>query len=257
MLVLVGKSDDGTLDLIQRLDSTKIRIQESEWDDSLREGGRVLAVETDKALAAIGSGFDWCFYLQADEVLHEKFIPQLRKVMEEHRDDENVEGLLFAYRHFYGSYQYLADSRTFYRNEVRIIRNIPGMKSYRDAQGFRRFGKKLKVKKSGAEIFHYGWVKNPHFQQQKQESFHRLWHSDEEVKQHISEADSYDYSRIDSLRHFEGSHPAVMMKRVQNCDWDFHFDVAKKKFQWKDRVLFEIEKQTGIRLFEYRNFRLI
>ena len=257
MLVSVGDSEDDTLALIQSIDSPKIRIIRSTWDDSLREGGRVLAEETNKALAAIGPEFDWCFYLQADEILHERWIPSLKQAMEENAGNQEVQGLLFDYLHFYGSYHYLGDSRTWYRREVRIIRNLPGMQSYRDAQGFRFLGKKLQVKHSGAQINHYGWVKNPRFQQEKQKHFHKLWHEDEWLEKNVAQADDFDYSLIDSLRSFEGSHPAVMQERIRRCDWDFSFDVRKKKFSWKKMLLYYLEKWTGKRPFESRNYRLL
>jgi len=257
MLVSVGNSEDGTMDLIRSIDSPKIRIMESVWDDALREGGRVLAEETNKALAAISQDTDWCFYLQADEVLHEQWIEPVRLAMEKHLSDSRVQGLLFDYLHFYGSYKYTGDSRTWYRREVRVIRNLPGMESYRDAQGFRFKGNKLFVKYCGASIYHYGWVKNPHFQQEKQKNFHRLWHSDEHLSRFVSEADAFDYSHIDSLAAFKGSHPAVMENRVSKCDWDFSFDPEKKKFSFSGMILYRIEKLSGIRLFEYRNFKLL
>lgn len=257
MLVSVGNSEDGTLDLIRSINSPKIRIMESVWDDTLREGGRVLAEETNKALAAISQDTDWCFYLQADEVLHEQWIAPVRLAMEKHLSDSRVQGLLFDYLHFYGSYQYTGDSRTWYRREVRVIRNLPGMESYRDAQGFRFKGNKLFVKLCGASINHYGWVKTPHFQQEKQKNFHRLWHSDEALNQFVSEADSFDYSHIDSLAVYEGSHPAVMENRVRKCDWDFSFNPKKKKFSFSGMLLYRIEKLSGIRLFEYRNYKLL
>lgn len=81
MLVSVGDSEDETLQLIRDINSPKIRIMQSTWDDSLREGGRVLAEETNKALASIGPEFDWCFYIQADEVLHEQWIPDRKSVV--------------------------------------------------------------------------------------------------------------------------------------------------------------------------------
>ena len=43
MVVSVGQSEDDTLGLIRAIDSDKIRIVESTWDMSLREGGKVLA----------------------------------------------------------------------------------------------------------------------------------------------------------------------------------------------------------------------
>ena len=48
-IVNVGKCDDGTLELIQSINSPKIKIIESVWDDTLREGGKLLAVETNRA----------------------------------------------------------------------------------------------------------------------------------------------------------------------------------------------------------------
>ena len=72
-VVAVGKSDDETLELIRSIDPEKIRIVETVWDESLREGGRVLAIETDKAFKAISKDSDWAFYMQGDEVVHEKY----------------------------------------------------------------------------------------------------------------------------------------------------------------------------------------
>src|SRR5690606_1981462 len=72
-IVSVGNSEDQTLSLIQSMQSPKIKIIESIWDDSLREGGRVLAIETDKAFSHVSEKTDWAFYLQADEVVHEKY----------------------------------------------------------------------------------------------------------------------------------------------------------------------------------------
>lgn len=109
-VVAVGKSDDDTLALIQQIDPQKIRIVETVWNESLREGGSVYAVETNKALAAISPQADWSFYMQGDEVVHEKYLPNIRVAMERWKNDSNVDGLLFDYVHFYGSYDYVGDS---------------------------------------------------------------------------------------------------------------------------------------------------
>ena len=52
-IIAVGRSDDNTLELIQNIHPQKIKIIETIWDENLREGGRVLALETDKAFQAI------------------------------------------------------------------------------------------------------------------------------------------------------------------------------------------------------------
>ena len=122
-VVAVGNSQDDTLTLIKTIKSTKIRIIETTWDDSLRDGGRVLALETDKAFQAISGRADWCFYIQGDEVVHEKYHDAIRMAMHHHLTDDKVDGLLFKYLHFYGSYDYIATSSKWYKNEIRIVRN--------------------------------------------------------------------------------------------------------------------------------------
>lgn len=256
-IVAVGNSEDETLALIQSIDSPKIKIIETIWDDSLREGGRVLADETNKAFDAIAANADWCFYLQGDEVVHEKYHEKIVAACEKYKEQKQVEGLLFKYEHFYGSYNYVGDSRTWYRNEIRIIRNDKTIRSYRDAQGFRKHNNKLNVKPIDAYIYHYGWVKDPRSQQEKQKNFHKMWHDDSWVKENVAEADAYDYSIIDSLKKFEGTHPAVMKERLKRMNWDFTFSLDKKKFKLKDWLLHQVEKTTGVRLFEYKNYTII
>jgi hypothetical protein len=254
-VVAVGKSDDDTLSLIKGIGSDKIRIVETVWDDSLREGGKVLAAETNKAFDAIGDQADWCFYLQGDEVVHEQYFDEILSACAKYKDNKKVDGLLFNYEHFYGSYDYLGDSRTWYRKEIRIVRNDKSIRSYRDAQGFRKNGAKLDVKQLNASIYHYGWVKDPRFQQAKQETFHKLWHNDEWLKENVAEANEYDYSVIDSLKRFRGTHPAVMKERLKRMNWNFSWDTSKKKFKLKEGFLYWFEKITGKRLFEYKNYR--
>lgn len=255
-VVAVGKSEDETLQLIKAINSDKIKIIETVWDDRLREGGQVLAIETDKAFDAISENADWCFYIQGDEVVHENDHQQIIESCEQYVNQKDIEGLLFKYRHFYGSYDYTGDSRKWYRNEVRIIRNDKQIRSYRDAQGFRKSGNKLKVKPIDASIYHYGWVKDPRSQQEKQKSFHKMWHDDEWMKKNIAQANEYDYSMIDSLVKFEGIHPAVMKERIERMNWPFNWDESKKKFKLKDWLLYQFEKLTGVRLFEYKNYEI-
>jgi hypothetical protein len=257
VVVAVGNSEDETRLLIESINDQKIKIIETVWDDSLREGGKVLAVETDKAFDAISPDSDWAFYIQGDEVLHERYIPAIKEGMERWLHDKNVEGLLFDYQHFYGSYDFVGDSRRWYRREVRIIRNDKQIRSFKDAQGFRKNNQPLKVKKINAVMYHYGWVKPPEAQQAKQQSFNKLWHSDEWVEKKIPKVDSFDYSNIDSLAYFKGTHPEVMRERIEALNWKFTFDPSKKKLPLKSVVLHSIEKLTGWRPGEYRNYRMI
>lgn len=257
VVVAVGNSEDDTLGLIRSINSPKIKIIETIWDDSLREGGRVLADETNKAFNAISPGSDWAFYIQGDEVIHEQYLPAIRAAMEKYKDDASVEGLLFNYTHFYGSYDYVGDSRRWYRKEIRIVRNDKSISSYKDAQGFRKNGRKLNVKPVDAQVYHYGWVKPPEAQQAKQQSFHRMWHDDEWMKRNIPQVSEFDYSQIDSLARFTGTHPKVMQERINRKNWQFNFDPTRKKLPLKVRLLMWIEKNTGWRPGEYKNYKSI
>jgi glycosyltransferase involved in cell wall biosynthesis len=257
IIVAVGNSEDETRQLIENIRSDKIKIIDTIWDDSLRKGGRVLAAETDKALKAISEDSDWCFYIQGDEVLHEKFHEPVLESMQKWKDDERVEGLVFNYGHFYGSYDFLGDSRGWYQREVRIVRKDPKIYSFRDAQGFQKDGRPLNVKVSGGTIYHYGWVKHPKYQQQKQMNFNKFWHDDLWMEKNVEKVDEFDYSQIDSLKEFEGTHPLVMKERIEKINWKFNFDPTKKNMSLKNRFHHALKKYFGISIGEYRNFRLI
>lgn len=256
-VVLVGNSEDNTRSLIESIDSAKIKIFDSVWDDSLREGGKVLAAETNKAIKKISPESTWCFYIQADEVVHEKYLETVKVSLEAWQNDDRVEGLLFDYKHFYGSYDFIGDSVKWYRKEVRIIKNDPKILSFRDAQGFQKQGRPLRVKPINAKIYHYGWVKPPGKQQEKQKYFHKLWHSDEWMKKNVAATDEFDYSQIDSLARFEGTHPSVMQERIAKKNWKFDFDPAEKKLSLKSRFKMGVERSTGWRIGEYKNYRVI
>jgi len=256
-VLALGNSDDNTEALIASINSPKIKIIHTVWDENLREGGKVLADETNKAFDAVSPDSDWAFYIQGDEVVHEKYHQEIKDKMILWKDDKKVEGLLFNYLHFYGSYDYIGDSKRWYGKEVRIIRNLKNIRSYKDAMGFRMDGRKLNVKPLDACIYHYGWVKPPESMQAKQKYFHSLWHDEKTVEKMVSDAERFDYSKIDSLAVFKGTHPAVMQKRIAEKNWTFDFDPTKKKLSAKHLLFNKIEKLTGWKPGEYRNYKVI
>jgi len=258
-VVAVGDSEDETLRLIENINSTKIRILHTIWDTSVRDGGRTFALETDKAFAAISPDTDWAFYIQGDECIHEKYLPVIRKAMEDNLEDSEVEGLLLKYIHFYGSYDYTASSRRWYRNEVRILKFHPDIHSYRDAQGFRKNGRKIQVKPIDAYVYHYGWVKPPAGLGNKMQSFNKFYHDDSWIAANYPETDTFDYGNADRLLRFEGTHPSVMRKRKEALNWKFTFDPSqlKNKMSFRRRLLQKLEDLTGWRLGEYKNYKVV
>ena len=258
-VVALGNSSDETAALVKSIAPDKIRIIDTIWDDALREGGKVFALETDKAIAAISPDTDWMIYIQGDECIHEKYLPLIRREMEENLNDKNIEALLLKYRHFYASYDYLAESRRWYRREVRILKNIPGIHSYRDAQGFRINDRKLHVKLIDAYIYHYGWVKTPKALQGKVRNFNQFYQTESWIEENLPVQNTFDMRNADRLVKFKETHPAVIQDRIKATNWSFDQDITKMtpKMNFRRRALQKIEDLTGIRLFEYRNYKIV
>jgi hypothetical protein len=247
LIVNVGKSEDRTLEIIQSIKDDRIKIISTEWDMNLREGGKVLSLETNKALK-LCSG-DWCFYIQADEVLHEKYIPIIKEALNKYSNNDKVEALRFYYKHFYGSYDYYQDNyRNWYIREVRIIKNFRNIVSWGDAMDFKHAdGKPVKFIDINAEIYHYGWVKPPDTMFLKRIDFHKLYHTDEEVNNLVSSLTNYD--DLGNLKKFEGIHPAVMQERVKSLNWNFDAKLDEQKPDWIRKILIFLHPLTK-RLFK-------
>jgi len=120
-VVALGDSDedDVTRKEIEAIGSEKIRIVDTVWDIEKYPRGMEHAHQTDIAMN-LCSG-DWLFYLQSDEVVHERDLEPIRQRCEELLDDHEIEGLVFRYRHFWGDYKHVQDGHCWYRKEIRIV----------------------------------------------------------------------------------------------------------------------------------------
>jgi hypothetical protein len=271
LVINVGQGTDATLEEVQRWATAhqapekRIHVFESNWhldDPEKKKAGRILSEQTNLALERCSS--DWCLYLQADEVLHEADAKGLKaRILQAARTPE-VEALYFDYTHFYGSYDVIQYSRSTYRREVRALRKSSGAQSIGDAQSFRKpDGSKLKACAAHARVFHYGWVRTPEAMREKTFFMDQLYHGDPSEADICSRTphtgDNYRYKRIWGLKPFTGTHPAVMMHRINNQGWHWDLKASQWVFSIRDckRVLLDtFEALTGIRLFEYRSFRI-
>jgi hypothetical protein len=256
MIVNVGVCEDGTLELIRSIGDPRLVIVESVWDDALTANGAILAQQTDLALARCTG--DVGVYVQADEAMHEDDHPAIRKGLERLAADPEVEGLLFQYVHFYGSFHTVGVSRRWYRHEIRAVKLGIGVRSWRDAQGFRLGpgdgARKLNVLPIDARMYHYGWVRPPADMQRKNVAFTRLYAGDEGARREAGRAFAYDVS--EKVRPFTGTHPGPMRELVARADWPF-----EPRPRWlrlsnlREDLLDLFEAGTGFRLGEYRNYR--
>lgn len=250
----VGQSEDNTKKLIESINDPKIKIFDSFWDTSKVSGGKILSEKTNEALARCSH--NWCFYIQADEVVHEADLDNIVQAMKKFETDSEVEGLLFKYIHFYGSYNVIATARNWYRNEVRVVKKNTGIQSYNDAQGFRVHGRKPKVRAANAHIHHYGWVKPPEQMGLKSKLLNRLWHGNKLD----SKFENFQYDVPYGLKIFKGSHPKVMNELIANQSWTLNHE--KSIFTWsaKDWNFFAsdmFEKLFRHRIGEYKNYILL
>lgn len=261
IVVAVGDCNDGTRELVAAIHPTKIKIIDTVWDASKTTGGNVLADETNKAFKAIDNNADWCIYIQGDEILHEDGIDNIRDAMLKHKNNKNIDGLLLKYLHFYGSYDYVGSSVNWYRNEIRIIKKDSNIYSYKDAQGFRKKNnEKLRVKPVNAFMYHYGWVKAPEMMQKKINGTAKFWGGDDvedEKNSHKQYAATFDYSQINALEKFSGSHPLVMQQKIDRLNWKFDYDVSYSTYSIKEKIKRLLFRLTGKMFFEYQNYQIV
>lgn len=269
--------DDFTLQEIQKINSDKIRIIHTVWDLEGYPNGSEYAHQTDIAKNACKG--EWLFYLQSDEVVHEKYLPAIRKKCEELRNHKEVEGLLFDYKHFWGDYSHYILSHAWYAEEIRIVRNNPDIHSWRDAQSFRRipnfdgrsyFQKentfKLKVAKVEACIYHYGWVRPPKLMQKKKISFESDMQGKEKAAEQFKNADNeFDYGDLSKLKKFRETHPMVMKEFIEKFDWQDQLYPNRNSYQKhkhdkaKYRALSFIEQYVfgGKQIASFKNYIIV
>lgn len=255
VVVNVGASDDETLDLVRSIGDPRVRILETVWDFSRRE--TLLADETLRAMRACRGTWGVC--VQADEVLHESGVSSLRRVIAESDADPRVEGLLVRYRHFFGDPGTEAVNRRWYRREVRVVRLDPALAihPFRDAQGF-RVGpghRRIRARITDAEMFHYGWARSAFALRGRKSEDRRLY-----AKVHEPGATEPLLRWFPGLRPFTGAHPLVARDWVERHHHDPDRTVSTPTFEWKHLRFYAsdlIERLTGARVFEFRNYRLV
>jgi len=241
--------DDHTSEEIESIGSDKIKIIDTVWDIKKYPDGTENAHQTDIAKNACSG--DWLFYLQADEVVHEKFLPIIKNQCEKLLHKEEIEGLLFKYKHFWGDYNHYQLSHGWYPYEIRIIRNDPDIHSWESAQSFRRIPNfdnihyrqkegthKLRVALADAAIYHYGWVRPPEYMQTKRKSLDTIHHGSEKAEQmYQNTALEFDYGPMKLLSEFKGTHPVVMKKWIEKFDWQdkLSFEGSKNIQQQKNK----------------------
>jgi glycosyltransferase involved in cell wall biosynthesis len=266
LVLAIGKSDDDSLVIAQKFardeGQKKVKIIESVWplnDPIKKKSGLILSEQTNLALAHCQH--DWCFYLQADEVLHESDYPAFKNSFRASQADPKIEAVVYRYQHFYGSFNVVQETRSAYRREVRLIKKSSSARSVGDAQSFLKSdGTKLNALLSDARIFHYGWVRTPEAMREKTEFMDQLYHGDAKGDAVLPQSgDNFRYKRFWGLQNYRGTHPGVMQTRIAEKGWNWDLMASPFVFttsDFKKIILDGFEKLTGHRPFEFKNYRI-
>jgi len=253
-VVVVGKSNDDTLQRIQDLQDPKIRIIESIWNERMADRGFVYAQQ--KMMAQFACTGDWAFYLEGDELVHENDLPNIRASVDQHHNNPAVEALVFDYHHFYGTPDWVANSPAWYRRECRLIRNT--IRSYApDGQYWlitsdHKKGRNPQAALANAHIYHYGWVRSNEAMQRKFNQISKFW---------SETAPTVRYSQFDAqvLQPFEGTHPALVQPWLESsAEKELHIDpnYTLSKREKRHRWLMKLEHWFGLD-FSRKHFKLV
>jgi len=239
-IVNVGYSEDDTLSRIQSIRDPKIKILESQWNETMADRGYVYGQQ--KMIAQFNCQGDWAFYVEADEVYHENDLDELVKIMSDNLEVKRVEALAVNFHHFYGSAQYVLDSPGWYRSEVRIIRN--NVRSYAPDGLFwvildkNKVGRYPYAIKTPVSCYHYGWIRLEEQMNLKSKKVQKYWGGESKI---------IKYANIDFkiLKEFFGSHPSIAKNWLeQNSNKDFSVSKSYKisSKQKKHRIMMFFEK---------------
>ncbi|MDH5544294.1 MAG: hypothetical protein OEZ43_01810 [Gammaproteobacteria bacterium] len=256
-VIALGESDPGdkTLELIQSIGSDKIKIVNTTWDTATYRRNTIYAQQTDVAKSACSG--DWLFYIQGDEAVHEDDLDEVLKACRDNLDNDQVEGFLFNYMHFWGDYWHYHRCHCWYRREIRLIRNLPNIHSWRDAQSFRKFdvwndtfedyvkkesSHKLKVKQLNARVFHYGYVRPPRTLSKKTSSASARYSDKDPAEQEQQTVKTFYYGPLQNLNIFTGSHPAAMKEWID-------------QFNWKDDLQYYGERDMSKPLYKHERLK--
>jgi len=252
-VINVGDSEDETLKMIHSIKDAKIRIIESKWNDGMRDRGYVYGQQ--KMIAQFNCTGDWVFYIEGDEVYHERDLEKIKNSMKSHLNNSNVEALVFNFKHFYGNANSVLNSPGWYRSEARIIKN--SIRSYAPDGLFwlvldsNKKGRYPRAKNIGVTCYHYGWVRSEEQMNLKSGKVQKYWGG---------QAAKVDYSQIDQLiiEEFIGSHPDIIKDWLPQDTLLYQADPAYRltQKQKKHRIMIWFELLFRIDLSK-KHFKLV
>jgi len=244
-VIALGPCEDNTEEMLKAMNEPKLKIIHTQWSDKMKDRGYVYGQQ--KMIAQFNCTGDWVFYLEADEVIHEKDLQTIKSSMQHYLYDDEVEALVFDYLHFYGNKNSYLWSPGWYRRAPRILKN--SIRSYAPDGLFwlvldkNKIGRYPKAALVGATMYHYGWVRSEKQMNLKSKQVQQYWNKSHQ---------SIDYSQINQsiVKEFTGTHPYVMKdwlpdaKDIYRADPHYRLTIKDKRHQ----IMLKLEKLFGLEL---------
>lgn len=229
---LVNVGDSETHDLLFRefRNEPKVRLITFDWGGK-EKGTSFISEQTNLIMNAIGT--DYAFYLQADEVIHERDLYRIPSFIKECEKEDRL-GITLKYLHFAGDpnhvFKTYEDGGDFYDRELRIFRNTGELVSFGDGQSFSSLTngyfdprgpqpvlhQKERFLDSDIEVFHYSYLRDRKKLLEKKkylEEFYKI--SEPDRKENIPEDENGYFIDPEKTKEFKGSHPNVMLKYLE------------------------------------------
>lgn len=173
-----------------------------------------------RSVAISQASCDYVLILDCDEVIHEKDHDKIKKCMEMDHD-------IYSFRtlHFYRDYNHIKygvntsdPGQVWYDHRPKMFKNNLGIFDMHDKNGnysglvtFNGEDCQTIAKKTSIEIFHYGHVRSKEVYVKKTNDIERSYHPDWKDIQ----VEDFEWN-ISGTKLFEGTHPKVMKKRIEN-----------------------------------------
>jgi glycosyltransferase involved in cell wall biosynthesis len=214
VIIVDGGSEDNTLEQIEKIGDSRIKVFHSPWLTSLGTG--IYAINKSLALGRCTS--EWCVLMDSDEVFHEYDARKIQQIPSSVTD--NVIAVSFNTLHFYKDYYHIMNGvkewKDLYNHKIYMVRNGLGIHHGNnngdpDAH-LTSDGKPLPIDRvihMDISVFHYGHVRTTESYLRKTNKLHKSFSGADhkEVTQHAWIPDW-------KLSTFSGEHPAVMLDRI-------------------------------------------
>lgn len=159
IVISEGYSDDGTAEYIRKFidmysGKVKFRLYNDDWNSFQTPYGEVIAAVSYKNMRRCE--YEWVYYLQADEVLHDDNSAFVRSIAE---GNDGYNAVMFEFYHFINGWEPIPMGGAAYHHAIRMVRNKNDICFMGDAWTFDGGVKPIcchtKVPKP---IYHLGWV---------------------------------------------------------------------------------------------------